>query len=436
MIRKFKKGAASFYIVAFSTLILMIVAISFAAVIISEVERTSNDDLSQSAYDSAIAGIEDAKLAYYNYLNCKVNESNDASNNAENDTGEINCNTILGLMDENDDKSIEEECGMVWAMLGRNDDVAGNVVETNTGNNMQQAITCLIIRSNLSDYIGSLSSSRMMDVIKPKFGDKDTVIDSNEIGRIVLRWYSKDDVSRSGLKWSESGLKFPAVSERVIAPPVISFTMLQTGQEFTMDSFNDVDTYNNKTNRGMVYLMPTKSNRTDPMTIIPKETLVKSNAKTGGDNQNEPVAIECDENGEYVCSATIVLPQPVGDSKRNNDTFEIIVGIPYGQPATDFMLEFYCGENGDAPCGQSRPNTESTSESERSSLATLDGVQLEIDSTGRANDLYRRVITRLKNVDDFALSIMGPLELIGRPDDNSYSLEKDMSVTKEYNFND
>ncbi len=66
----FKKGAASFYMVAFSTLILVIIVASFAAIIISAVIRASNDDLSQSAYDSALAGIEDAKLAYYNYRAC------------------------------------------------------------------------------------------------------------------------------------------------------------------------------------------------------------------------------------------------------------------------------------------------------------------------------------------------------------------------------
>ena len=67
---KTKRGAASFYIVAFSTLILVVLAMSFAAIIISEVSRTSNDDLAQSAYDSALAGVEDAKLAYYNYQSC------------------------------------------------------------------------------------------------------------------------------------------------------------------------------------------------------------------------------------------------------------------------------------------------------------------------------------------------------------------------------
>ena len=70
MKRRTKEGAASFYVVAFSTLVLMIIATSFAAIIISEVTRTMNDDLSQSAYDSAMAGIEDAKLAFYNYQNC------------------------------------------------------------------------------------------------------------------------------------------------------------------------------------------------------------------------------------------------------------------------------------------------------------------------------------------------------------------------------
>ena len=77
--KAFKKGAASFYIVAFSTLILMIIATSFAAIIISEITRTTNDDLSQSAYDSAMAGVEDAKLAFYNYQNCMTQKHVESS---------------------------------------------------------------------------------------------------------------------------------------------------------------------------------------------------------------------------------------------------------------------------------------------------------------------------------------------------------------------
>ena len=47
--KEYKKGAASFYIVAFATLILIIVVMSFATIMISEMARTSNDDLAQSA---------------------------------------------------------------------------------------------------------------------------------------------------------------------------------------------------------------------------------------------------------------------------------------------------------------------------------------------------------------------------------------------------
>ena len=71
IVMRFREGAASFYVVAFATLVFVIIAVSFAAVVVAEMVRTSNADLSQSAYDSALAGIEDAKLAFYNYQMCK-----------------------------------------------------------------------------------------------------------------------------------------------------------------------------------------------------------------------------------------------------------------------------------------------------------------------------------------------------------------------------
>ena len=423
MIKRFKKGAASFYIVAFSTLILMIVAISFAAVIISEVERTSNDDLSQSAYDSALAGIEDAKLAYYNYLNCK-------SNNSASD-----CNTIITAMETNY-SSTEEECNMIWTMLNRTENI-GSVIESNTAsNNMQQVTTCVTMTDELKNYMGTLTPSKMVDVIRPKFGEGDMTISAGDIDRVVLRWYSRDDVARSGVRFNSSTnkLKFPAAATPSIAPPILSFTLLQTGPDFTMDSFNDVNVGASKTNRGMVYLMPSDGSGVNE---ISKADLVKSNDKTVGDNAgNNPFLIKCDRTKDYVCDVEIKLPEPIGDV-RNNDTFEIVVSMPYGQPSTDFMLEFYCGK--DTPCwtkkessGTEEDGEEEGSTEDENTPVTLKGVQLEVDSTGRANDLYRRVITRLKSKDDLALSVMGPLELLGNGKEDG--LRKDLKVITEYNF--
>ena len=65
-----KQGAAAIYVVIFTTLILSIITISFIRIMTSDVTNTVNDDLSTSAYDSALAGIEDAKVALMKYHNC------------------------------------------------------------------------------------------------------------------------------------------------------------------------------------------------------------------------------------------------------------------------------------------------------------------------------------------------------------------------------
>ena len=152
MKRRTKEGAASFYVVAFSTLILMIIATSFAAIIISEVTRTMNDDLSQSAYDSAMAGIEDAKLAFHNYQNC-LSQQNDGNGGVTE-----RCAEIMRLMNGDDFDS--EECDMVAKMIERRGEDGVIIEESNTnnvGNNMQQAYTCVTMTNKISNYWSTLS---------------------------------------------------------------------------------------------------------------------------------------------------------------------------------------------------------------------------------------------------------------------------------------
>ena len=422
---KFKEGAASFYIVAFSTLILMIVAISFATVIISEVERTSNDDLAQSAYDSALAGIEDAKLAYYNYQNC-LNQSEATGGSGQG----VTCADILGYMKTANSTKDVDECDTVWKILGRGE-LEGNVVEITSediNNNMNQATTCVAMTDETEDYKGNLSPSNAVDVIKLSF-DEETV-DVNNITSMRLSWFSKDDATKAAgkglnLNYNEG---FPD-SAILNAPPVVSLTLLQTGgQTFTMDSFNQV-AYGNpgQTNRGTLFLVPNNSG----VNSIGSEVLVKSNDKTV---QNEPIDVGCAGLGndmadrEYACSVMINLPQPIG-GPRNKNTFEVVVNLPYGQPESEFVLQFYCGGGA---CGN--PFQSEDNEGSEVSVATLKGVQIAVDSTGRANDLYRRVVTRLKNKNDLALTVMGPLELLDSGA-NDAGMTKTWPVTSEYNFN-
>ena len=454
---KFKKGAASFYIIASATLILLVIATSFAAIIISAVTRSSNDDLSQSAYDSALAGVEDAKIAFANYESCVAQN---ARADASADAG--TCGYIMYQIENPDCDSVANATGRTVT------DGAVSVEETNlnTSNNMVQAYTCAILRTSLSDYRSTLSSSNQMRVIKAKFEEG---IHAKDIKTIRVSWYSDTNGSNyvySNYDVTTGKVVFPqsGFSVKTAAPPTISVALVQAPggnqeESFSMSDFDRVEG-DNKTNRALVYLVPTGENESGNdddgaaarvkkdgshlagydaakgINYIEKKDLVDSNRKV---TRNLPHAVYCskgdDSGAEFACSVTIELPEPIGGD-RSDDNFLIAVSLPYGKPSTDFSVEFYCAEG--TTCAtdvtiDEDGSGEITSTSNTTNRANLDGVQIEIDSTGRANDLYRRVQVRLESADNYSLSLMGPLELLGNGDEDV--LNKEYTVTTEWNFN-
>ncbi len=442
ILKKFKEGVASFYVVVFATLILLVVVISFAAIIATEMTKSSNDDLSQSAYDSAMAGIEDAKLAYYDYQNCLFKKSAKSLPLPDND-GSASCGEILWYMesDEKDYKKYNEDhpgaeldrCDMVSYILGRNN----QVTESNVSNNMQQEYTCVQLNNSLPDYRGTLSSSNTTKVVKAKFDD----VNASKINKIKISWYVDTGAQKNYNSFSSSRVSF---KQQADIPPTISLALLQTSELFDLSDFDT--THGEQTNRGMLYLVPTDNKSAankdgdsnylgaynGDINYIDKKGFLKSNDKTA---QNLPYAVYCDPDGdegeEFLCSAEVELPEPI-NGKRNDDTFVFIVGLPYGKPTTDFSMEFYCADG--ETCAKT--NVEDEAIITDKNKANLKNVQVNIDSTGRANDLYRRLETRLEDTSDYALSIFGPLELLGNdPEDRSnISLEKQLEVTIEHNF--
>lgn len=425
IMKKSKKGVASFYIVAFSTLILVVIATSFAAVIISEMERTSNDDLSQSAYDSALAGVEDAKLAVYTYQECLNNPSYDPEG----------CARIKEIIEKPENRN----CDQVSDILGRHKEEDGGVLvqESSGSNDMYQAYTCVMLSGITDDYKATLTNSNQSKIVRPKFdtdgADTGVAVHAKDVKKVKVSWYSSNNKNSNNGElnynnFKDNAVTFPSVGKEgstteTPTPPVLSIGLIQAPNSFTLSSFEK--TIGETTNRGLIYLVPTGDTSTvgksgDDLNyigsaagnIISKNALLKSNNK---EKSNKPYTVVCDETGDYVCSATIELPNAV-NGDRSDENFAIILSLPYGRPDTDVKVEFIC----DNVCSYNDAGT-------GVNVARMEWVQVEVDSTGRANDLYRRVETRLEEGGSSIIAGMNALEIVG-------DIRKDVWTICEYDF--
>lgn len=434
---KFKSGAASFYIVAFSTLILVIIAASFASAIIAEITRSSNSDLAQSAYDAALAGVEDAKAAFINYQNCLAK----GATADYKPSGDVTCGDIIYWMERAQEDGVQD-CDMVGHILGRiPKDGSGEVqvaetTNNETNNNMQQAYTCVTIRTKLYDYKTDLNAKNPYRIIKIKLEENNH---AKNIGAARISWYSNKE-SDEGYEYNSTQGKNVAFRsleqiDKPTVPPVIGLQVIQTaGDTIDLNVLNS-KTVNGKTDRVMAYLVPTEkregmcgdgSNCIMTYNSDKEENRITSAqmASTNDHSKDYPFLVYCDPDrvDAYGCSVTIDLPEPIGGD-RSDETFVFVASLPYGvgqnSVGADFSLELICKDG--SSCG----TVDVEGDVVGGAVAKLDKMQVDIDSTGRANDLFRRLDIRMEPGED---AINFPLYAVQV--DNNF--EKTLMATKEY----
>lgn len=443
---KIKQGAASFYIVAISTLILVILVTSFATAILAAITRSANDDLAQSAYDSAMAGIEEAKLAYANYRNC-INLYPDLAGKITSlsEGDEVTCQDIIYWVehpDGDDSNPSYNPCDMVALILGRTGktnnnskkDKRGEIGEvsldqTITGgdtdvSSLDQAYTCVKIYTNPQDLFDNLSSANPYKVVKL------TTENAAAVESIVLSWhmnkgdtdFSYSNIVKDSKDSSKGRVVFPpfssidsstgTIEENYSTPATIAFTIVQTPNTgFTFNELNGTST-SSSTDRATMIFVPTGdesiADSANPVTssstyigIYDKSGNVSSDninylsanqiASTNNHKENLPYVAYCnkDKQNDFACSVVMDLPKPVSGDNRSDYTFSFIVSLPYSKPSTVFSVEFTC--NNGKPC------TFTNEYNDSGTGAIIDNDQVIIDSTGRAGDMYKRVEVRLES---------------------------------------
>lgn len=425
---KERKGAASLYVVIFATILFGVITLSFIRIILSESSQTSNDDLSQSAYDSALAGVEDAKIAVNKYYQCL---SAGGGQNCDQDAREklfkkeceeeVDGKNVIGLADY---LYTNYEGGEV------------KIQETTTGtdgisNGTEQAYTCVTISDITEDYRSTLTSdtrTRVIPIVVNNGGTGNITL--SNIRKIEFSWYSETN----GTVFSNlnNGGLFTEKNSST-TPPVISLSVLTTKGTININDFNSdsnlnfstaillpngdknvPDNLKDRRNESDGSFEPSDSNSSsDPLTVentIDSNGLIyNANASVGANN---PKLVRC-THSEFACSVTLDLQTSASsnylyEATGNNPTdgnLLLVVSMPYGDTVTDFMVKL-TDINGN--------------------VINFDGAQIKVDSTGRANQLVRRVETRLDPADIFFPYPQFALELNG---DSSEALRKAFWIT-------
>lgn len=336
-----QRGAVALFIVIFAALLITTITVAFVRIMTQNQNQASTIDLSKSALDSAFAGVEDAKRAIVECENSTDPSGDSVCEVLKKD--DVGCGTIqeTGIAGDTDDDEV-----LIEQTAGADRDGL-----------LDQAYTCVKITRDAPNYEGRLQSSA------PRLVHLKGV---DPFDRIVIEWFSTEDLRDSGYPSIDLGENTdlpPFNSWLNNRPPMIRAQLIQ----FESDSFN-LSEFDENEHNATLFLMPSTAG-------LGPYDFADDKRREPPSRGPEPVICKTESFENFFCSAEIAIQSLIDSS--NKGVYLLISGI-YNDGNVDFRVELY---NGDP---------------EVSPPVNFDGVQYIVDSTGRANDLFRRVESRVE----------------------------------------
>lgn len=331
-----QSGAVSLFVVVFATLLITIVTVSFTRIMVQHQQQANAADLSQSAYDSAKNGVEDGKrmIAYVqNYCNTKTLAECQTLKAAVASTCNSNLGNI-GIVIDSTTKEVKLQ------------------TDGSSSNNLDQAYTCLKIAFNTNSYLGELTKDESKFISLKGAGQYNTV---------KIEWFTKDNLS--------GGSKTATLSS-VSDTPLLSQSSWGNGTPPMMRT--QFIKFNSTAGFTLSQLDSAAFNRTAflyPSGTAPGTSVNLEGARMTG--TIKPDRVRCNADlavNTYSCTAEISM----GGTVQTTDLNYLRLSAIYNNAKYKISLLM----NG--------------------SVVDFDGVQPEVDSTGRANTLFRRVKSRVE----------------------------------------
>src|ERR1700757_213185 len=154
IVRQGENGAVALFIVIFFALLITTITIAFVRTMIQDQEQATTNDLSKSALDSAVAGVEDAKRAIIKYKTQCVGPNSDS--------GSDMCNKLEAALKDGSQCNTLQQAGIV----GDPDPSEGGwlIQQTEGDKLLKQAYTCVKVKLDTNDFVGTVTpnSSRFI----------------------------------------------------------------------------------------------------------------------------------------------------------------------------------------------------------------------------------------------------------------------------------
>lgn len=400
--KNFKKGGVSIFIVIIVGVLVSIMSASFLRLMFRDQEQASKLDLSQSAYDSAQAGVEDAKR-FLRIFRAACGPSGTGDFEGEH----YNCNTMRD--------AIRSDSCYVLATAKIGNANSETIIQTNSSSggassrdtDLNQAYTCVKLKMNTADFLGRTNDGTP-SVINLK--------GATAFNRVRIRWHSRENMT-NGNNISLESLSNPSVRPRIDSqnwrsqnrPAILKAQFYGYVPHLGMSS-SDMDKPYPENGNGASEMLfyPINSNSSNilspDISNMPKVRRNESSSDATTDYTFTRCSDRMDANSNtYACQTTVNIGRNV------NPGDVLYLRLTPLMNDSNFRVELLNG------------NT----------VVDFAGVQPTVDSTGRANTQLRRVESRIGfNDTSFPVPLFS-----AQTESNEEPICKEFSVTRLTNSN-